>query len=69
MAAQGAAVHLPQAKLTPTALAAQLRTLQRPQLLAMAERARALAHPQAAARVADEIEALLARSGAGGRAA
>lgn len=69
MAAQGAAVHLPQAELQPAALAAQLRALQRPQLLAMAERARALARPQAAARVADEIETLLARSGPKRRAA
>lgn len=65
MAAQGAAVHLPQAELSPETLAAQLRTLQRPQLLAMAERARVLARPQAAARVADEIEALVQRAGPG----
>jgi UDP-N-acetylglucosamine--N-acetylmuramyl-(pentapeptide) pyrophosphoryl-undecaprenol N-acetylglucosamine transferase len=61
MAQQGAALHLPQAELTPERLAAELQALGRPQLLAMAERARALARPQAAARVADEIEALVQR--------
>jgi UDP-N-acetylglucosamine--N-acetylmuramyl-(pentapeptide) pyrophosphoryl-undecaprenol N-acetylglucosamine transferase len=59
MAAQGAAVHLPQSELTPQGLAATLRNMRREALLAMAQRARALARPQAAARVADEIEALL----------
>jgi UDP-N-acetylglucosamine--N-acetylmuramyl-(pentapeptide) pyrophosphoryl-undecaprenol N-acetylglucosamine transferase len=33
--------------------------LDRPKLLAMAERAKALARPRAAARVADEIEQLV----------
>ena len=59
LAGQGAALHLPQAELTAAALAAQLATLDRPALLAMAQRARALARPQAAARVADELEALV----------
>lgn len=59
MAAQGAALHLPQAELAPQRLATLLAGLDRAALLAMAERARALARPQAAARVADEIEALL----------
>jgi UDP-N-acetylglucosamine--N-acetylmuramyl-(pentapeptide) pyrophosphoryl-undecaprenol N-acetylglucosamine transferase len=59
MAAQQAALHLPQAELSPVRLAEILRGLQRPALLAMAARARALAHPAAAARVADEIERLV----------
>jgi len=59
MAGQGAAVHLPQSDLTPAKLAATLRSLDRPALLAMAVRARALARPRAAARVADEIERLV----------
>ena len=58
LAAEGGAVHLPQAELTPERLAAELARLDRPALLAMAQRARAQARPQAAARVADEIEAL-----------
>ena len=61
MAAQGAAIHLPQTELTPERLAGLLRTLDRDALLAMAARARALAHPHAAARVADEIAALVRR--------
>ena len=60
LAARGAARHLPQAELTPERLAAELRAATRPALLAMAEKARALARPQAAARVADEIERLVA---------
>ncbi|NDY92283.1 undecaprenyldiphospho-muramoylpentapeptide beta-N-acetylglucosaminyltransferase [Ideonella livida] len=56
MAAQGAALHLPQAELDPGRLAALLQGLTRPQLLDMALRARALARPRAAAAVADEIE-------------
>ncbi|GAB1390813.1 MAG: UDP-N-acetylglucosamine--N-acetylmuramyl-(pentapeptide) pyrophosphoryl-undecaprenol N-acetylglucosamine transferase [Rubrivivax sp.] len=59
MAQHEAAIHLPQAELTPARLAAELRTLTRSRLLGMACKARALARPQAAARVADEIEALL----------
>jgi UDP-N-acetylglucosamine--N-acetylmuramyl-(pentapeptide) pyrophosphoryl-undecaprenol N-acetylglucosamine transferase len=59
MAGHGAAVHLPQATLTPQALADRLTSLDRPALLAMAERARALARPQAAARVADELDKLV----------
>ena len=56
----GAARHLPQTELTPERLAAELRAATRADLLAMAERARALARPQAAARVADELERLVA---------
>lgn len=64
MAAEGAALHLPQAELAPERLAGLLQSLQRPQLLAMAERARALARPDAAAQVADAIERLVQREGA-----
>jgi UDP-N-acetylglucosamine--N-acetylmuramyl-(pentapeptide) pyrophosphoryl-undecaprenol N-acetylglucosamine transferase len=60
MASHGAALHLPQAELQPVALARTLGGLTRESLLAMATRARALAKPHAAARVADEIEALVA---------
>ncbi len=62
LAGQGAAVHLPQAGLTPQALADALAGLDRDGLLAMAQKARALARPQAAARVADEIEQLAGRA-------
>lgn len=62
MAAQGAAIHLPQAELSPQRLAQQLLALDREALLAMADKARALAQPQAAARVADEIEKLVRRT-------
>jgi UDP-N-acetylglucosamine--N-acetylmuramyl-(pentapeptide) pyrophosphoryl-undecaprenol N-acetylglucosamine transferase len=70
LAAQGAAIHLPQSDLTPEGLADRLRGMERAQLLAMAERARARARPHAAARVADEIEALVSprRRGPGGAA-
>ncbi len=61
MAQHGAAIHLPQAELTPERLAEQLRSLDRAELLTMATKARALARPRAAARVADEIEKLLVR--------
>jgi len=59
LAAQGAGVHLPQASFSAESLARQLQALNRTQLLAMADKARALARPQAAARVADELERLL----------
>jgi len=61
LAAQGGAVHLPQPELTPERLAAELARLDRPALAAMALRAHAQARPQAAARVADEVEALARR--------
>jgi len=61
LAGQGAAVHLPQAELTPQALAEQLAALDRPALLAMAQHARSLARPQAAARVADELQKLVGK--------
>lgn len=60
MAKADAAIHLPQAELTPASLAQLIATLSRNTLLQMAQRARALARPQAAARVADEIERLVA---------
>ena len=59
LAGQGAGLHLPQIQLSAESLAAQLQALDRAQLLVMAERARALAKPQAAARVADELEKLV----------
>lgn len=61
MAAHGAALHLPQSQLTPHKLADVLAGLTRDNLLAMAAKARALARPHAAARVADEIEKLVAQ--------
>lgn len=63
LAGHGAAVHLPQADLGPQALAATLSRLDRPALLAMAEKARARARPAAAARVADELQALARKAG------
>jgi UDP-N-acetylglucosamine--N-acetylmuramyl-(pentapeptide) pyrophosphoryl-undecaprenol N-acetylglucosamine transferase len=59
LAGHGAALHLPQTELTPQSLAAQLQRLDRNALLVMADKARALARPHAAARVADELERLL----------
>ena len=60
LAGQGAGIHLPQAELSPRTLADLLAGLTRDALLAMATKARALAKPKAAARVADEIEGLVA---------
>ena len=62
LAQHGAALHLPQAGLTPERLAETLRGLTREALLAMAQKARALSRPRAAARVADEIERLVVKS-------
>ena len=59
MAQHGAAIHLPQAEMTPERLAELLQGLDRASLQAMAEKAHALARPRAAARVADEIELLV----------
>jgi UDP-N-acetylglucosamine--N-acetylmuramyl-(pentapeptide) pyrophosphoryl-undecaprenol N-acetylglucosamine transferase len=59
MERHGAAIHLPQAKLTAQSLADALARLDRASLQAMATKARALARPQAAARVADLIEGLI----------
>lgn len=59
MAQHGAAIHLPQVEMTPAKLAEVLRGLDRAHLQSMAEKARALGRPRAAARVADEIESLV----------
>jgi UDP-N-acetylglucosamine--N-acetylmuramyl-(pentapeptide) pyrophosphoryl-undecaprenol N-acetylglucosamine transferase len=59
MAERGASLHLPQSELSPQTLAEALLKLDRDQLLAMAQKARLLARPQAAEKVADEIERLL----------
>jgi len=60
LALRGAARHLPQTELSAERLAAELRAATRAGLLAMAETARALARPHAAARVTDELERLVA---------
>jgi len=60
LAGQGAAIHLPQAELSPRKLADLLSGLTREALLTMASKARALSRPNAAARVADQIEGLVA---------
>ncbi|MES2993645.1 MAG: undecaprenyldiphospho-muramoylpentapeptide beta-N-acetylglucosaminyltransferase [Pseudomonadota bacterium] len=59
LAGQGAGIHLPQGELSPRKLADLLSTLTREALLTMATKARALAKPKAAARVADQIEGLV----------
>jgi UDP-N-acetylglucosamine--N-acetylmuramyl-(pentapeptide) pyrophosphoryl-undecaprenol N-acetylglucosamine transferase len=59
LAGHGAALHLPQAELTPQHLAQLLTRMDRQHLLSMATQARALARPRAAARVADELEKLV----------
>jgi UDP-N-acetylglucosamine--N-acetylmuramyl-(pentapeptide) pyrophosphoryl-undecaprenol N-acetylglucosamine transferase len=53
-----AALLIPQAELTPQRLAQVLAELDRPRLLAIAQSARTLARPDAAARVADACEAI-----------
>jgi UDP-N-acetylglucosamine--N-acetylmuramyl-(pentapeptide) pyrophosphoryl-undecaprenol N-acetylglucosamine transferase len=60
LAGQGAGIHLPQSELSPRRLAELLSGLTREALLGMAVKARALAKPHAAARVADQIEGLVA---------
>jgi UDP-N-acetylglucosamine--N-acetylmuramyl-(pentapeptide) pyrophosphoryl-undecaprenol N-acetylglucosamine transferase len=60
LAGQGAGIHLPQSELSPRRLADLLSSLTREALLSMASKAHALARPKAAARVADEIEGLVA---------
>jgi UDP-N-acetylglucosamine--N-acetylmuramyl-(pentapeptide) pyrophosphoryl-undecaprenol N-acetylglucosamine transferase len=59
MARHGAARHLPQAQFDAESLAQLLASVDRDALRQMAERARALAKPHAAARVADQIEKLV----------
>jgi len=65
MARRRAALHLPQDELTPSRLSELLANLQREDLLSMAEHARALGRPHAAARVADEIERLVSKKKGG----
>jgi UDP-N-acetylglucosamine--N-acetylmuramyl-(pentapeptide) pyrophosphoryl-undecaprenol N-acetylglucosamine transferase len=60
LASHGAGIHLPQGELTATRLAELLGSLTRDALKQMATKARALAKPKAAARVADEIEGMVA---------
>lgn len=60
MAQHGAAMHLPQTELSAQRLAEMIGSLTREGLCTMAEKARALARPKAAARVADQIEMLAA---------
>lgn len=59
LAQAGAALHLPQAEATPNRLAQLLGEIDRARCLQWAEAARAMARPQAAARVADQIESLV----------
>jgi UDP-N-acetylglucosamine--N-acetylmuramyl-(pentapeptide) pyrophosphoryl-undecaprenol N-acetylglucosamine transferase len=59
MAQHGAGIHLPQQELNPQRLHDLLQGMDRAALLAMAEKARALARPRAASRVADEIERMV----------
>ena len=61
LAEHGAAVHLPQSDLNPQHLAEVIRGLTRERLLEMALAARRVAKPDAAAKVADEIEKLVHR--------
>lgn len=60
MAANGAAVHLPQSELAAPRLAELLRTLTRDRLLAMAHAARSIGKPDATAAVASVIEGVAA---------
>ena len=60
MASHGAGIHLPQGELTARSLADLLMGLTRDTLLTMATKARLLAKPHAAQRVADRIEGMVA---------
>ncbi|MFY7866846.1 undecaprenyldiphospho-muramoylpentapeptide beta-N-acetylglucosaminyltransferase [Roseateles sp.] len=60
MAQHGAAVHLPQEDLSAEGLYQLLKSMDRESLLSMAEKARSLARPRAASKVADEIEKMSA---------
>ncbi len=60
LARHEAGIHLPQTELTARRLAELLAGLTRDMLQGMAQKARALAKPHAAARVADQIESLVA---------
>lgn len=68
LARHGAALHLPQSELSAAKLADLLRGLDRARLRRMAEAARALSRPRAAARVADQIEQLAGAGAAPGAA-
>jgi UDP-N-acetylglucosamine--N-acetylmuramyl-(pentapeptide) pyrophosphoryl-undecaprenol N-acetylglucosamine transferase len=63
MAQHGAALHLPQSELSAQSLATLLGGMDRAGLQAIAEKARSLSRPRAAARVADEIERLVRKGG------
>ncbi len=60
LSAEGAAILVPQEKLTPANLADLIRSLDRKALLAMAEKARVLGKPEAARVVADRCVELAA---------
>jgi len=60
LSGEGAAILVPQEKLTPANLAELIRSLDRKALLAMAEKARALGKPEAARVVADRCVELAA---------
>jgi UDP-N-acetylglucosamine--N-acetylmuramyl-(pentapeptide) pyrophosphoryl-undecaprenol N-acetylglucosamine transferase len=60
LAQHGAAIHLPQSEMTPATLARRIGELTRAELVAMAERARALGKPNATRTVADAIEHIAA---------
>ena len=63
LADKGAAILLPQRELTPQKLAALLRSLDRPALVAMAQKARDLGKPDAARLVADRCADLAEKGG------
>ncbi len=58
LAQHGAAIHLPQAEMTPARVADLLRGLTRDALLSMAQRAQSIGRPNATRTVADAIEHL-----------
>ncbi|MBY0235625.1 MAG: undecaprenyldiphospho-muramoylpentapeptide beta-N-acetylglucosaminyltransferase [Burkholderiaceae bacterium] len=62
MAQHAAAIHMPQEDMNPQSLFEILKSQDRASLLQMAQRARQLARPRAASRVADEIEALVSKT-------
>jgi UDP-N-acetylglucosamine--N-acetylmuramyl-(pentapeptide) pyrophosphoryl-undecaprenol N-acetylglucosamine transferase len=63
MAANGAAIHLPQAQMSAERLAGELRQLNRDRLLAMANRAHALGRRDATEVVANAIEHIVREAG------
>jgi len=67
LADAGAAWLMPQKDLAPEKLAALIAGLDRTTLAAMADKARALAKPDAAARVADVCQELAQQASPGGR--